>query len=178
MSKKNKQIRHKAGAHTFWLKPLPQGPLMMALSEEDKPEIPNTEVTYAGGVKVNEPNPNDPKYKNDIETWRAIYNSRLFRLCIVHGIDRVENGQGGEARPSEEAQEKVRFIYGNQISRYALLLYWYADLLGDTSQGFMSLVMGQSEVTESGLEEAEDSFRGSSDGTRSSEADENQSTED
>lgn len=177
MSKQKKQIKHKAGAYTLWLKPLPKGPLMMALSEEDRPEVPMIDRVYAGDVKVTEPNPQDPKYLNDLETWRAVYNSRLFRLCVVYGVDRVENAQGGEAKPTGEDLESVRFIYGNNISMFAARLYWLAELIGNTASGFINLVMGQSEVTEEGLAEAEDHFRGNHSGTGRGEGHESEPAE-
>lgn len=164
MSKEKKQIKHKAGAYTFFLKPLPKGPLLMALSDSDRPQVPITEVQYAGGVVSSEPNPNDPAYLRAMETWSAQYNARLFRLCIVQGIDHVIDPQGKEAEPNPEQSEEVRFVYGGALSAKLTRLYWYADVLGNTAMGFMNLCMGQSEITKEGLEEAEEKFRPDSEG--------------
>lgn len=163
-SKRTKQVRHKAGGYTFFLKSLPQGALMMALSEADKPDAPMVEVQFAGGTTAMQPNRNDKKYQSELETWAAQYNSRLFRLCVTRGIDHVEDARGGVAAPSTDELEDVRFVYGSGISHRAALHYWHADLIGDTAKGFMNLVLGQSEVTEEGLEEAEDRFRGNGEG--------------
>jgi hypothetical protein len=159
VSKEKKQVRHKAGAYTFYLRPLPKGPLLMALSDADKPQPPLAEVTYAGGVKNVEPNPRDRKYLDALETWEAQYNARLFRLCINRGIERVTDAQGKDVEPSADESEDVRFVYGSALTARAVRQYWLADILGNTAMGFMSLCMGQTEVTEEGLAEAEDRFR-------------------
>ncbi len=163
---KNKQVRHKAGAYTFYLKPLGKGPLLMALSDADRPTPPMAEVTYAGGVKSIEPNPHDKDYRATLETWQAQYNARLFRLCITQGIDHVTDAQGNEAQPSQEEAEEMRFVYSSALSPRLVRLYWLAAILGATAMGFMNLVMGQTEVTEEGLAEAEERFQPSDPGPR------------
>jgi hypothetical protein len=159
VDKKKKQVKHVVGALVFYLKPLPQGSFLMALSEHDKPVAPITEVEYAGGTKVMEPNPHDEGYRRDLEMWNAQYNSRMFRLCVTRGIDRVEDRQGTPVEPSSDDLSDVRFVYGSNIPHRTAMHYWYADKIGDTASGFMNLVMGQTEVTEEGLEESEARFQ-------------------
>ncbi len=157
--RRTKEIRHVAGAHVFFLQALPMGPLLMALSDADKPQPPMAEVTYAGGTVVTEPNPHDPKYKAELEDWSAVYKARLFRLCVMRGIKRVETRQGDPAEPTPDELEDMRFVYGAAITHRNARNYWLADILGATATGFMNLCMGQTEVTEEGLEESEEAFR-------------------
>lgn len=166
MSKDKKQIRHKAGAYTFYLKRILPGVMLMALNQDDKPRVPTVEVTYAGGVKGSELNPNDKEFLQKMENWEAMYASRLFRVCVTFGIDRVTNAAGEEANPSPEEIEKIRFLYGDQTPAGIVRLYWLAEVLGNTSNGFMNLCMGQTEVTEAGMTAAEDKFRPDDTGTR------------
>jgi hypothetical protein len=156
---KQRVIRHKSGAHTFYLKPVESGALMMALSQSDKPQVPIVEVTYAGGTIGSEASPNDPNYIKSLRDWNAQYNSRLFRLCVVYGIEHVETGSGDEANPSSEDLASLRFLYGSEIPSHVLKYYWYAQILGNTSAGFMSLVLGQTHITDEELQADEDRFR-------------------
>ena len=156
---KRKQIKHKAGAYTFYLKPIPQSVLAMVLSAYDKPPAPVVEVEYAGGVKVMEQNPNDPGYQAELQQWQVAYNARVFRACIRFGIDHVTDAAGNEARPSKEAASAIRFVYGASMPSDDLLFYWYAQILGNTMPGFTNLVLGQTAATEEDVANAEELFR-------------------
>jgi len=159
MAKKNKQLRHVVGGLTFYLKKLPGGTFLMAGSHADnKPVPPTTEVTYADGNVVEEVNRRDPKYVRDMNLWHFANNARMFRLCVVHGIDRVEHSDGSPAHPTEDEASEIRFVYGD-LPRNVVEHYWRADKIGDTAAGFMNLVMGQTEITEEGLAKDERRFR-------------------
>lgn len=159
MPAEKKQIRHKARGHTFFLKKVEKAMVLMALSEGDKPKPPMVEVTYAGDVTAMQPNPQDPQYLQDLEIWNGQHNSRLFRICVVYGIDRVTNAKGEPAKMTPEEEAEIRFVYGDNLPMSSVQFYWMAKLIGNTAAGFMNLVMGQTEVTMEGLEEEEDRFR-------------------
>ncbi len=165
-NKKSKQLRHVVGGLTFYLKKLPAGTFLMAGSHADnKPVPPTTEVRYADGTVVNEVNRRDPKYLRDMGLWQFANNARMFRLCVVHGIDRVEHANGTPAHPTEDEAAEILFVYGD-LPRKVIEHYWRADKIGDTAPGFMNLVMGQTEITEEGLAKDERRFRASRERSR------------
>lgn len=156
---KKKQIKHKAGAYTFYLKPISQAVISMTLSDYDKPRPPTVEVEYADGTKVMEQNPSAPSYLAELQQWQAVYNTRIFRLCIRFGIDHVTDASGNEARPSRDDASAIRFIYGSNLPHDDLMFYWYAVILGNTMMGFINLALGQTEATEEDAIHAEELFR-------------------
>jgi hypothetical protein len=161
----SKEIKHKAGAYTFFLQPIDEAILLMTLSEADRPPVPMVEVKYAGGLEGTEPNPNDPQYLKDIRDWESIHTARILRMCIVYGVKRVENALGAEAFPSAVELQKIRFVYGESLPSEIAVFYWYADLLRTTARGFMNLALGQTQVTEEGLKADEERFRADSKGS-------------
>lgn len=162
--KAKKELKHKAGGLTFYLKKMPAGVFLMALSVSDKPAAPVVEVEYADGSVGSEVNRREPKYLRELALWQSNYNARIFRLCVVYGISRVEHADGTPANPDDSKVAELRFIYGDipgSVARH----YWYAEVIGDTASGFMNLVMGQSDITQEGLKKDERRFRPSGEGS-------------
>jgi hypothetical protein len=115
-----------------------------------------------------EPNPSDKQYREDLDTWQAVYNAKMFRQCLVSGLDHVVRRHGDTevpAAPTPEEVSKIRFINGAELSTELATYFWLAEIIGDTANAFMSLVMGQTLVTPEGLAEDEERFRTDSEGS-------------
>lgn len=165
MAKKNKELKHVAAGHTFFLKPVNRAILLMTLSDSDKPKPPEREIKYAGNVTRKAPNRNDRQYQNSLNAWEAQYNSRMLRMCIVFGIDHViENKTGLPAVPSDAKIAEIRFVYGD-LTESEILYFYYAEIIGETERGFMNLVLGQTRATQEGLKKEEQRFRPDSEGS-------------
>ena len=160
MGKKRRTVTHRCpGGITLELKPLPQAALLMVLAQHHEPQPPMIDVEYPGGVHVREPNPNDPDYKVSHDLWQAQHTAGLLRLCIAEGVERALNPDGSVATPDRAAIKTNRCMNGSDLAPGEIYLHWLATVIGNTVNGFIDLVMGQTEPTSAGLEEAEASFR-------------------
>jgi hypothetical protein len=152
MSKK-KRIAHKAGAATFYLKPIPRSLLRVALAEHGKPQPPTREVKFAGGGTQMRPDESDPAYQSALGLWYATYSDRLVKLCLTHGVEEVDCRE-----PTAEELETLKLVFQPK-SDGELRLLWLIEVLGDTVDGFMNLCLGQSVPTAQELGQAEEFFR-------------------
>ena len=159
-SKKDKQIKHQVGSLSFWLKPLPKGVFINFLGDDSgKPEPPMVEVEYAGGYKEEQPNHNDPMYQQLMQAYQGERTGKMLRLCVVYGVEKVTDRSGKIQGPQKDDVARIRYIYGDKQSPDEVVWNWMAEQLGDTATGLMNLVLGQTEVTEAGLAEAEEMFQ-------------------
>ncbi len=162
--------RFLAGNRTIILQPIPRALLADVMSELDKPAAYKREVSYMDGAVVREEEVTNPELLSDeeraayeerqaeINLWNVSYVARLLRTCVAYGVKKVD-GPG----PTKREIELLLETYGT-ISEDALRRKWVLLLIGDRSQEFIDLVMGQTEITPEGLAVAEDSFRADSEG--------------
>lgn len=150
---KDKRVTFRCGAHSIVLKPIAKSYLGEALSETNKPLPPKKEVEYMGGVKRLEDDLDNEDYKMKYNLWYAGYASRLMRICLAFGVDHVSGPQ-----PTTDEQARIRAAFGN-VTPQEEYIFWMLGLIGDNTQGFLNLALGQTEPTEEGLKEAEERFQ-------------------
>lgn len=118
-----------------------------------KPRVPNAEVTYAGGRRSTEPNPNDPAY---LDALGEFNNERRMRLML--GLFSM----GIRETPPDSFVDSMRDLfpeYGDKQMKYL----WVAGMLtSDTDIGdFAELLTGQTLAVEADISGAMDTFRSS-----------------
>lgn len=123
--------------------------------ESGKPKIPIIEVTIAGQYKKNEPNPEDPAYKQALDEWQSAKNIGKVRYLVVHGV--------AESAPDEFVEEYSSYSPG--MSAHDLKYLWVLTLFGpdDESQTdgvrvLTEAITGQTAPTAEGLAKAEATF--------------------
>jgi hypothetical protein len=158
-SREDKRVKFRCGKRTIILKPIPQALLADAMSEDGKPKPPMKEVKYAGGAVKLEEDWDNEDYRGRLNTWQNNYNIRLLRLCIALGVDNIE----GPA-PDQDIIDKIIAAHGPQTEG-ELEMRWAMYLIGDEIEGFLNLAMGQTVPTQRGIEEAEERFPDTDDGT-------------
>lgn len=156
-SRETKTVKFRCGAHTIILRPIPKTYLGAALAETGKPVPPKKEVEYMGGVKRLEDDLENPEYVGAHNLWYAGYADRLMRVCLAFGVEEVQGPP-----PTAEEQARIRAAFGKDITPQEEFVFWCFGLIGDETQGFLNLALGQGEITEEGLKEAEDRFQPSS----------------
>lgn len=123
------------------------------LDDGDAEPIPPMEtVQYRGGFEDEEPNPDDADYKAALAKWQMKKNYKMSFFILTMGI--VEEcppefwDEYGEFFPHARTPSKRKYIWITvQITDDKVL----AEL--------MDAIIGQTEVTEDGLKDAEDEFR-------------------
>jgi hypothetical protein len=120
-----------------------------------KPKIPIVEVTIGGQYKRNEPNPEDPAYKQALDEWQSAKNIGLARYLVIHGV--------AESAPDDFADEYRSYSPG--MSDFDLKYLWVLTRFGpdDATQTegvkvLSEAITGQTVPTAEGLEKAEANF--------------------
>ena len=120
-----------------------------------KPEVPQIEVTIGGKHKRLEENPGDPTYLEKLDEWTKGKNYKLAFFLFTAGIE----GTPPKAFCEEYAN------YFPDASDMTLKYLWVCSLIPDSQvQDAMAAIMGQTEITAEGLEQAAATFQ--SDGER------------
>lgn len=121
--------------------------------QSGKPPIPTIEVTIGGKNKRHEENPGDPEYLAKLRAWEQEKNFRLAKYLFTEGVS-------GDPDKSFITRMKPHFPDADET---AMKYLWVIDHLPDDEiDGLMEAIMSQSEITAKGLEQAANSFPGSS----------------
>ncbi len=118
-----------------------------------KPAIPKVEVKIAGKHTRMELNPEDSAYKAALQNWERERNTRLVKYVFVHGIT--------DDAPRAFVEDHREYF--PEASDRDLKYLWIASLVDqhvEDLQALIEAITGQTEITEGGLEEATNSFRG------------------
>lgn len=125
--------------------------------QSGKPKPPLVEVKIAGKHTRQESNPDDPEFKEALESWNRERSTQVVKYVFTHGV---------ENEPPEAFLEEHR-EYFPEATRRDLKYLWVASLVDQVPTDVSKLVeaiTGQTLVTQEGLETAMQSFP--SDGRR------------
>lgn len=141
------------GETTLHLKPV--SPLILERLQSNQtgmPQPPVVDVELAGGRKRKEANPNDPDYQASLARWRTAQGVKMFEYCFSFGV--VE-------RPPKEFVDGHRYFFP-EATEFEMQYLWIGSLVGDENEltGLLNAVIGQTNVTREGLEEAKARFPG------------------
>lgn len=142
------------------IRPCPQLPLRKLLNDLHPPQPPTTRDKATNTVK---PDPNDPKYLQEMEEFNAIREQLSQDFVIALSVD-----LGGELPPIEEWKEYIEeideFFDGGFLNTYDLekeidrkILFLKAFVLPDTTD--VSFVITNATVSAAGVRAALDQFR-------------------
>lgn len=140
----------------FTLRPL--APLVLERVKNDqhgKPQPPIVETQLGkNGPRRKEANPLDPDYQVALAEWEQTKNARLLTFIFTMGI--------AEEPDETEAERWKPFFPG--LDAVATKYLWIVDHLkeADEVQQLSETIMGQTVVTEGGLEAAAATFPGES----------------
>ena len=125
-------------------------------SEAGKPPVPVVEVDIRGH-KRKQANPDGPAYEAAVAAWQGQKQKRLLLFLITKGVK--------DDPPDEFVEEYAQYL-PDGASIEELKYLWLADKLDDIDEigRFTDALMGQTAVTQEGLDEAAAKF--SSDGGR------------
>lgn len=127
--------------------------IIQRIQQQGKPKIPLVEVTLMGKHKQMEAHPHDEGYLAQLAEWEEESNASLLRYLFNVGV---------KGQPPQEFLDEYRY-YVPDASPQELKYLWVSSQLPDDDIGaFTEALIGQSEPTQKGLDEAADSFRGES----------------
>lgn len=119
--------------------------------ESGKPQPPIVTVKI-GGKTSKEVNDNDPDYKAALEQWDRDRNERIMMYVLVRGV---------ALEPEPDDQERL-LEFSPGLTKSRLKYTWVLEKLsGEIEMAeLMSVIMGQTVPTETGIRAAEEQFPG------------------
>lgn len=115
-----------------------------------KPAIPIITVKIGAKGTREEENPGDPVYLAKLRVWEQEKNFRLAKYLFTEGI---------KGDPDDKFVKRMK-VHFPDADETAMKYLWVVDHLPDDEiDTLMEAIMGQSEVTQKGLEQAADSFQ-------------------
>lgn len=135
------------------LKPVPALVVERLFKDQSgKPQVPMVDVLIGGKHSRSEPNPNDPAYLNALNDWTLEHQMKVFQYVIWKGID--------NATPKDFVKEHRQFL--PDATEPEMKYLWIGSLLENLEdiRLLVDAIIGQTAITEQGLEQAVQSFPG------------------
>ena len=131
-------------------------PMMLSMDfyndEKGKPEPPMVEMPdTVGNIEV--PDEDDPDYQEKLSKWETDHLLEVVRLCALMGV-------ATQAPPDDPILEKLSFIRPDAKETELQYLWVMSKLTTQDSMGeFVEAVVGQTALTEEGVDAAADPNR-------------------
>ena len=123
----------------------------LSSDESGKPSVPEVEVTYLGGKKGKEQNPNNPEYLEAVKTWKGKREMAMIMTII---------GRGVADNPPEDFVIEMKEMFPSYTQGQMKYL-WVTTLLLEPNDvlDLISAIMSLTMATEDEVESAMDKFR-------------------